>query len=126
METEIQTPIKHTLIGKDGKDDEQIVSPNNLGRMDPPALPSTLASPRSSDKSPDKNAAPTKQSGVQGSSNTPVKKTVGASLKSVQSPSRTSMMKAPTTSAVVGGPSLPCRSSVGSSNKDLSSFKTYR
>ena len=37
-----------------------------------------------------------------------------------------SIVQAPSTSSTVGGPSLPSRSSVGHSNPDFSSFKTYR
>ena len=36
------------------------------------------------------------------------------------------IVQAPTTSSTVGGPSLPHRSSIGSSNQDFSSFRTYR
>ena len=36
------------------------------------------------------------------------------------------IVQAPSTSSTVGGPSLPSRSSVGHSNPDFSSFKTYR
>ena len=37
-----------------------------------------------------------------------------------------SIVQAPSTSSTVGGPSLSIRSSVGHSNPDFSSFKTYR
>ena len=37
-----------------------------------------------------------------------------------------SIVQAPATSSTVGGPSLPNRSTIGSSNQDFSSFRTYR
>jgi hypothetical protein len=56
---------------------------------------------------------PPKTSVSKKSSGTPIKNT-------------SNIVQAPTTSSTVGGPSLPHRSSIGSSNQDLSSFRTYR
>ena len=127
METEVQSPLKTTVAEKDkGRSEAQKISQSTSGRMDPPSLPLTPSSSQSLERSPDKNVISKKRSGVCGSSHVSnAKKTGGSVAKGSHLPSP-NIVQAPTTSATVGGPSLPNRSSIGSTNQDSSSFRTYR